>query len=60
MEERFCHVTLNNHISCVIYSTITSYTSLERENNTLSKKKYFGRRKPIIFRHQIIKKAYFA
>ena len=52
----FCHVTLKNHISGVIYSSISSYTSLEREKNTLSKKKYFGRRKPIIFRHQKIKK----
>ena len=56
----FCHVTLKNHISGVIYSTISSYTSLEREKNTLSKKKYFGHRKPIIFRHKKIKKAYFA
>ena len=52
----FCHVTLKNHISGVIYSSISSYTSLEREKNTLSKKKYFGRRKPIIFRHKKIKK----
>ena len=36
--------------------SISSYTSLEREKNTLSKKKYFGRRKPIIFRHKKIKK----
>ena len=56
----FCHVTLKNHISGVIYSSISSYTSLEREKNTLSKKKYFGHRKPIIFRHKKIKKAYFA
>ena len=35
----FCHVTLKNHISGVIYSSISSYTSLEREKNTLSKKK---------------------
>ena len=35
----FCHVTLKNHISGVIYSSICSYTSLERENNTLSKTK---------------------
>jgi len=53
----FCHVTLKNHISGLIYSSISSYTSLEREKNTLSKKKYFGRRKPIIFRHRKIKKA---
>ena len=26
----FCHVTLKNHISGVIYSSISSYTSLER------------------------------
>ena len=26
------------------------------EKNTLSKKKYFGRRKPMIFRHKKIKK----
>ena len=52
----FCHVTLKNHISGVIYSSISSYTSLEREKNTLSKKKYFGRRKPIIFCHKKIKK----
>ena len=50
----FCHVTLKNHISGVIYSSISSYTSLEREKNTLSKKKYFGHRKPIIFRHKKI------
>ena len=56
----FCHVTLKNHISGVMYSSISSYTSLEREKNTLSKKKYFGHRKPIIFRHKKIKKAYFA
>ena len=52
----FCHVTLKNHISGVIYSSISSYTSLEREKNTLLKKKYFGRRKPIIFRHKKFKK----
>ena len=34
----FCHVTLKNHISGVIYSSISSYTSLEREKNTLLKK----------------------
>ena len=34
----FCHVTLKNHIPGVIYSSISSYTSLEREKNTLSKK----------------------
>ena len=45
----FCHVTSKNHISGVIYSSISSYTSLERKKNTLSKKKYFGRRKPIIY-----------
>ena len=56
----FCHVTLKNHISGVIYSSISSYTLLEREKNTLSKKKYFGHRKPIIFRHKKINKAYFA
>ena len=37
----FCHVSLKNHISGVIYSSISSYTSLEREKNTLSKKKIF-------------------
>ena len=52
----YCHVTLKNHISGVTYNSISSYTSLEREKNTLSKKKYFGRRKPIIFRHKKIKK----
>ena len=56
----FCHLTLKNHISGVIYSSISSYTSLEREKNTLSKKIYFGGRKSIIFRHKKIKKANFA
>ena len=39
-----------------LYSSISSYTSLERQKNTLSKKIYFGRRKPIIFRYKKIKK----
>ena len=34
----FARVTLKNHISGVIYSSISSYTSLERKKNTLSKK----------------------
>ena len=54
----FCHVTLKSQISGVIYSSISSYTSFEREKNTLLKKKYSGQRKPIIFRHKKIKKAY--
>ena len=45
----FDHATLKNHISAVIYSTISSYTSLERTKIKLSEKKYFGLRKPIIF-----------
>ena len=37
----FDHATLKNHISAVIYSTISSYTSLERTNIKLSEKKIF-------------------
>ena len=46
----FDYGTLKNDISAVIYSTISSYTSLERTKIKLSEKKYFGLRKPIIFR----------
>ena len=46
----FDYATLKNHISAVIYSSISSYTSLERAKIKLSEKKYFGLRKPIIFR----------
>ena len=47
----FDHASLKNYISAVIYSSIYSYTSLERAKTKLSGKKYFGLRKPIIF-HQ--------
>ena len=53
----FDYGTLKNDISAVIYSTISSYTSLERTKIKLSEKKYFGLRKPIIFRTK--KNAYF-
>ena len=38
----FDHATLKNYISAVIYSSISSYTSLERAKIKLSEKKYFG------------------
>ena len=46
----FDYATLKHHISAVIYSTLSSYTSLERTKIKLSEKKYFGLRKLIIFR----------
>ena len=46
----FDYATLKHDISAVIYSSISSYTSLERAKIKLSEKKYFGLRKPIIFR----------
>ena len=36
----FDHATLKNYISAVIYSSISSYTSLERAKIKLSEKKY--------------------
>ena len=44
----FDYATLKNDISAVIYSSISSYTSLERAKIKLSEKKYFRLRKPII------------
>ena len=38
----FDYATLKNDISAVIYSSISSYTSLERAKIKLSEKKYFG------------------
>jgi len=55
----FDHATLKNYISAVIYSSISSYTSLERAKIKLSEKKYFGLREPIIFCTKKINKAYF-
>ena len=55
----FDHATLRNYISAVIYSSISSYTSLERAKIKLSEKKYFGLRKPIIFCKKNYKQAYF-
>ena len=55
----FDHATLKNYISAVIYSSISSYTSLERAKIKLSEKKYFGLRETIIFCTKKINKAYF-
>ena len=55
----FDRATLKNYISAVIYSSISSYTSLERAKIKLSEKKYFGLRETIIFCTKKINKAYF-
>ena len=56
---RYDHATLKNYISAVIYSSISSYTSLGRAKIKLSEKKYFGLRETIIFCTKKINKAYF-